>query len=166
VRVTSRGIWNVIFENTRNRRWHWDSSSPPQESPRTKDVRTVTSWPNFQRAFQWICAITFFLVHAKWVSNWALLLSPLPGSFSTWVTRAFTPPWSNSISTTPSATFFFRRETIYRRKFCKKVCDGVCESKALTYRTQLLSTARGSSGTIESATHTKVEVPNLKPQGP
>ena len=30
--VTSRGIWNVLIENTRNRRWHWDAPAPPQES--------------------------------------------------------------------------------------------------------------------------------------
>ena len=46
MRVISRGIWNVLIENTRNRRWHWDTRPHPQ-SVRTRDVHPVTSWSNF-----------------------------------------------------------------------------------------------------------------------
>ena len=47
MKVTSRGIWNVSIENRLDLRWHWDVHPPPQESVRTKNVRTVRSSPNF-----------------------------------------------------------------------------------------------------------------------
>ena len=44
--VTSRGIWNVLIENTRNRRWHWDASPSPIKSLYGR--RTFVRWRHNQ----------------------------------------------------------------------------------------------------------------------
>ena len=46
MRVTSRGIWKVLIENTRNRRWHWDASPSPIKSLYGR--RTFVRWRDNQ----------------------------------------------------------------------------------------------------------------------
>ena len=58
VRMTLRGIWNVLIEDTRNRRWHWDTTPPPRESVRTRwrHNQIFSAWWVTNFPYQWCFA--------------------------------------------------------------------------------------------------------------